>query len=489
MPAYNQRINPVWSAQLGRNLLVPGAGRVAGQADTGPYNPYQSPGTVQLPGSKIGLPPVLQTAQKPTWWNDQMYGPWKPYQSPGTVAYPQAQSPPSSPAQYQSPPYINPTRVGAIPGVTGGDYQSPPYWRPQALGGGGGDMGLSPSEAAAARVAEAKKALGQQQSAQRLALRGYAGIPSVSYASPGWGYGEAGRIANDMNYAANQQNAVAQYAAGQLNMMPAFQRARLMGSPAGGAGVGGASGNNLYDAFQKAMDDANRANEQRYQDTLAGTQNRYERNMNYLEGAGQQEARDINQAYAQQAARTNQDLINRGLRTSTIASNLQAGNERERLNDQGRLQERLRQQRIATDAGLSGDVLSLMERRNDIAPDMNQLIALAQLEGRAGPIGGGYAGVPMFVSPGAIGYGLPSGGFPAYVGAGFGGGGTYANAVNGGGLTPSQQTQALRRGLTKGNRLLRRAENLPAYNGGPLFGSPLSLDELTTEDYVPGYYA
>jgi hypothetical protein len=151
----------------------------------------------------------------------------------------------------------------------------------------------------------------------------------------------------------------------------------------GGGGAGGGGGGS-----GGGMAAANQANESRYQDILNGYQQRYERGLANLVGAGQQENKDINQRYDEQLASMNNDLVSRGLRNSTLAGNAQTGNDRERTADIGRLNERLRQEQLAVDAGLTKDTLDVMERRSDVGPD---LALLAQLQ-RAAAMGGGMGG-------------------------------------------------------------------------------------------------
>lgn len=209
---------------------------------------------------------------------------------------------------------------------------------------------------------------------------------------------------------------------------------------------GAATGGGIGAAYQSAYDQARDENSARYRDILAGMQNRYERNMNALRGAGQQEARDINTNYDRQAAARRQSLIARGLGDSTVSDTMQMGNERERTDAQGRLQERLRQQQISLDAQLSGDVLNFMERRDDTYPDLNQLMQLAQGMGEAGygsggGGGGGWGGGGGYVSPGGgggggMGFFNPIAGM--YAGP-MGGGGAGGWGVVNPGLTPRQQ--------------------------------------------------
>jgi len=91
---------------------------------------------------------------------------------------------------------------------------------------------------------------------------------------------------------------------------------------------------------------------------VGGYQSRYDRNMAYLEGAGQQERKDILQRFADLSGQTQQALAQRGLANSTILPSLQSGLERQKSDALGGLEERLRQQRLDTDAALSGDVLA-----------------------------------------------------------------------------------------------------------------------------------
>lgn len=163
----------------------------------------------------------------------------------------------------------------------------------------------------------------------------------------------------------------------------------------GGGGGGG--------SFANAQNAANQANEARYQDILGGYQQRYERNLANLQGAGQQEAADINRRYDERAANIRSDLIARGMGNSTTVDTMLAGNERERTNDLGRLQERLRNQQLAVDTGLTGDTLQFMERRNDVGPDLNMLARLASGVGAAS-VGG--QGVEM-LSPSEVGFQNP----------------------------------------------------------------------------------
>ncbi len=190
--------------------------------------------------------------------------------------------------------------------------------------------------------------------------------------------------------------------------MPADHRmSTAVGAGGGGVGGGrvqaGGGGTDLASQFQSQLDRANQANEARYQDILGGYQSRYERGLGMLAGLGQQEGRDVNELYDNQAAQMQQNLIGRGLGNSTVLDTMRMGNERERNADLGRLNDRVRQQAMSQDANLSGDTLQFMERKNENGPQMQLLAQLAQQLGQGGGGGGGGSGAFGF---GALG--MPS---------------------------------------------------------------------------------
>lgn len=170
-----------------------------------------------------------------------------------------------------------------------------------------------------------------------------------------------------------------------------------------GGGGGYSSPNGIAGQFKEMLDKANQANEARYQDVLGGYQSRYERGLDLLKGMGQQEAKDIAELADNQAASTRQRLTDRGLANSTVLDTMLSGVDREQAANLGRLYDRVRQQALQTDAGLSGDTLQFMERRTDEGPEMQLLAQLMQklgAGGLGGGVGGGYAspsmGEPIF---------------------------------------------------------------------------------------------
>ena len=222
-----------------------------------------------------------------------------------------------------------------------------------------------------------------------------------------------------------------------------------MGAMGGGAGGGGMG---VPQDYQRAYEEAKAANEERYKNILTGYQDRsnqyqegaaglrddvlggydarYQRNMNALQGQGQQEAIDIQRRYGELGAANQQDMVNRGLTGTTIMPTMRQGIAREQEGALSRLNERLINQRIGMDSQLSGDALSAQERigqsilagaagvqgdtlgfaerRTDAYPDMNQLINLAAMYGAAGGMyGGGNQYQPDMISMQQMGYQIP----------------------------------------------------------------------------------
>lgn len=89
---------------------------------------------------------------------------------------------------------------------------------------------------------------------------------------------------------------------------------------------------------------------------------RYNRNMDRVLQLGGQERKDLEQSFNEQADQTVQDAAARGLGSSTVLSGLRGGVQREKTNALSRLNERILQNQINTDASLSGDAASANER-------------------------------------------------------------------------------------------------------------------------------
>jgi len=134
-------------------------------------------------------------------------------------------------------------------------------------------------------------------------------------------------------------------------------------------------------SWQSAYNQAKQTNEARYAEILAGYQKRYQDVMGELQGSGAQEYADIGSRMRSSQAAGAQDLVSRGLAGTTVMPTMRAGYARQAEGDYGRLADRLRTQRTSAMAGLSGDTLGFMERREDEYPDQGLMTQLMQQYG------------------------------------------------------------------------------------------------------------
>lgn len=101
------------------------------------------------------------------------------------------------------------------------------------------------------------------------------------------------------------------------------------------------------------------------------------RAMGNLEGMGDQERRDIEQSYGQRDSDIRQQLASSGMGNTTIGATMGLGTEREKRADLGRLEERLRNQKIDLDTSLTQAQSAARERMGSSYAD-----AMAQLSGQ-----------------------------------------------------------------------------------------------------------
>lgn len=169
------------------------------------------------------------------------------------------------------------------------------------------------------------------------------------------------------------------------------------GNPVSGSMQSPETLSQLAGEYQQQMDRANQANEDRYQELVQGYTDRYQRAFGtpegedgtpavpgYFDNLGRYESERIDRQYDRQQGSAEQNLISRGLGNTTVRPNVQRGIELDRARAQGELGERLTMQRAQMDANLSGDLLAMMERRTDAAPDYGQLAAIAAAQGQGG---------------------------------------------------------------------------------------------------------
>lgn len=204
----------------------------------------------------------------------------------------------------------------------------------------------------------------------------------------------------------------------------------------GGYGDLGAKAGSAYGALSGSLLNSYGTNAN---NNIQGYQDRYGRNMDYLNNAGVQQKADVNTAYNAQNASQQQQLASQGLAGTTIAPTMQNGNEQQRQAQLQRVDQQTQQQRLATDSALSGDTLqaqnnanqtmtnlgsqlgqagigaqlgigqnqlNFQERRNDAYPDLNSLTNTMTNLGRYGGAGGaGLGGAP--VAPKGNSYSAP----------------------------------------------------------------------------------
>jgi hypothetical protein len=164
----------------------------------------------------------------------------------------------------------------------------------------------------------------------------------------------------------------------QLESSLRGQRARM------GIGGGSGGGGSLASEYQKALDKANAANDKRYQQTL-GLRRGMER-LN-LKRTGQQEF-DVRRSGQVQQSAMQQQLVTGGLSNTTVGIGRNTPIQR---NTDAEVR-RVRDDRLNTQLGLIEGRTGVIERKQDIGPDFNQLFAQQQALGRGGGGAGGGGG-------------------------------------------------------------------------------------------------
>lgn len=137
-------------------------------------------------------------------------------------------------------------------------------------------------------------------------------------------------------------------------------------SSSGTSSAAGGGMQSYLEQLQALQEQANAANEARYQETLGG----YKDVVSSLEGMGEQAAEDIQTRYQRQAAQGEQDLVSRGLAGSTQLGAMRRGYMEDAEAEQRRLDESLRSQL----AGYKTNTLNFMERKNETGPDMSSVL-------------------------------------------------------------------------------------------------------------------
>ncbi|MGE0289365.1 MAG: hypothetical protein AB7I42_24315 [Bradyrhizobium sp.] len=122
-------------------------------------------------------------------------------------------------------------------------------------------------------------------------------------------------------------------------------------------------GEEVLAAYQTRQDEISAELDRLAAESDKGYTDRYTRNMAELEGRGAQAKKDIDKEFKASGGKIVAGAQNRGLYNTTVLSGMEAGNEASRIGEQGRLEDRLRGERIELDKELSRDQL---ESKSDL---------------------------------------------------------------------------------------------------------------------------
>lgn len=139
--------------------------------------------------------------------------------------------------------------------------------------------------------------------------------------------------------------------------------------------------------YQNAMNQANQANETRYADILQLLGVNRQDILGDINQWGESQVQDANQRYKEQAAAGVTDAYNRGFGGSPSVLNA-ARNQANKSRDAelARIRDNQISQRVGAAERTTNNIAGVMERRNDVPPDLNQLIGLQRNLGQAGPL-------------------------------------------------------------------------------------------------------
>lgn len=156
----------------------------------------------------------------------------------------------------------------------------------------------------------------------------------------------------------------------------------------------------LSQEYQTKLDQANQKNESRYLDILAGRTDTRNRVLGDLKTFGQSQISDANDRYKSLNSQMQADIYSRGFGGSpSMLNSANRSSENARDRELNRINDDIINRRVAADASQSEGIAGFMERRNDVPPDLNQLIQLQQGLGRSGsylpqPSSGGFGSPP-----------------------------------------------------------------------------------------------
>lgn len=161
-----------------------------------------------------------------------------------------------------------------------------------------------------------------------------------------------------------------------------------IGNGGGGQGGGGANtGNSTLDNFlnqmQGARDQANAANEARYQEALGIRRAQQQMAEADINRAGQARAQEIRDNARRADADVVQNLTARGLANTTSAPVLRQGVQREAAKQQTQLGDLLARQRLDANQMLNTNVVDLIREKQDVGPNWDTMANLAMAAAQA----------------------------------------------------------------------------------------------------------
>lgn len=142
---------------------------------------------------------------------------------------------------------------------------------------------------------------------------------------------------------------------------------------------------NLAGSYQQQIDAANASNMSRYDQGLNALLDRMDRAGFAINNMTQERLRDIGRSYDAQRARSDQDLIDRGLANTTVREGVIRGLQTNQTQDVNRYMDDQLRQNLNEDFRQTGSIVDWIGGRNDVAPSTGDLANLASGVGSAGP--------------------------------------------------------------------------------------------------------
>ncbi len=245
----------------------------------------------------------------------------------------------------------------------------------------------------------------------------------------------------------------------------------------------------ILDTFQQLQQQANDANEQRYQQilqTIGNTQEQvggtYDSVESLIQNLGNTQAGRIEQGRVKSLATNEQDLINRGLGNTTIRTSTQRGvNEdatrlqQENTDSVAQQKANVEIQRAGSQERLGNYLASMMNARTDQGPDLNAYTNLLNMAGQAEGAGTSstlFTGLSANARAGLSATGQPFkyGGSGSGGGGSSGGGGGSSYGASGGGGGSSGGAYIVRNGSAGGSTYTAAANQAAGNLATQIFG-------------------